>query len=107
MKRSPLPRYTPLRAKRNKPQVRIGKVTGKIRLSGQALDQLRDRVYRRDQGRCQWPLCGVWMPKYGSVFNRAHMAHIRSRGASGSDTDSNVRILCFEHHILHEHGGRA
>lgn len=98
MKRSPLRRYTPLRGKRKQPEVRIGKVTGKIRLSGAALEHLRERVYRRDGGRCQWKGCGVLLPLYGSVFNRAHMAHVSSRGASGSDVISNVRILCFAHH---------
>jgi hypothetical protein len=91
----PMPRYSsvkpsrkPIRA-RKKAEVRIGKVTGKVRLSGAALECLRQRVYRRDGGRCQWKDCGVWLPLYGSVFNRAHMAHIVPRSTGGSDTEAN------------------
>lgn len=103
LKRSTLKRYTPLRAKRNRPQVRVGKVSGRIRLSGAALEALRDRVYERDRGRCQWAGCGKLLPKYGSVFTRAHLAHIVSRGAGGSDTAENTRILCPPHHLIEEH----
>jgi hypothetical protein len=99
-----LRRSKPLsRAPKRKAQVRVGKHTGKIRLSGAALEKLREQVYRRDEGRCQWKGCGVLLPLYGSVFNRAHMAHIKSRGASGSDELANVRILCPEHHLGSQH----
>jgi hypothetical protein len=105
----PLPPYSslpkrskPIRA-RKKAQVRIGKVSGKIRLSGQALEDLRNEVYERDQGRCQWAGCGKLLPLYGSVFTRAHLAHIVSRGAGGSDTAANTRILCPPHHLVDEH----
>jgi len=109
MKRSaPLQRKTRLRAHRNKPEVRIGKVTGKVRLSGAALEALREKRYAIDGGRCQWrkgrrSACGIWLPLYGSVFNRAHLAHLTSRGASGSDSIENTRILCFTHHLISEH----
>lgn len=103
MKRSPLVRRTPLCPKRNKPQVRIGKVTGKVRLSGAALEALRERRYRMDGGRCTWKGCGELLPLYGSIFRRAHLAHILSRGAGGSDTIENTRIRCYWHHIVCEH----
>ena len=103
MKRTPLIRRTPLRARRDRPEVRIGKVTGKIRLSGQALEDLRRRVYRRDRGCCTWEGCGKPLPLYGSIFTRAHLAHIVSRGAGGSDTAENTRILCPSHHLIAEH----
>ena len=105
----PLPPYSslkrsrkPIRAKK-KPLVRIGKVSGNVRLSGAALEALRDRVYERDRGCCQWEGCGKLLPKYGSVFTRAHLAHIVSRGAGGSDTAENTRILCPPHHLIDEH----
>lgn len=103
MKRTALKRYTPLRARRNRPEVRIGKVTGKVRLSGLAIEALREKVYYRDGGRCQWDGCGKPVPLYGSVFTRAHLAHIVSRGAGGSDTPDNTRILCPPHHLIDEH----
>jgi hypothetical protein len=100
MKRTPLKRYTPLRPRRKKvSQIRVGKVSGTVRLSGAAMERLREQVYRRDGGRCQWPNCGELLPLHGSVFNRAHLAHIKSRGAGGGDTAPNVRILCYFHHI--------
>jgi hypothetical protein len=105
----PMPPYSslkrstkPIRAKK-KPLVRIGKVSGKVRLSGQAMEDLRERRYRMDRGRCQWEGCGKLLPLYGSVFSRAHLAHIVSRGAGGSDTIENTRILCPPHHLISEH----
>jgi len=88
---------------KRKPQIRVGKVSGTVRLSGAAMERLREQVYRRDQGRCTWDGCGVLLPLYGSVFTRAHLAHIQSRGAGGSDTAENTRIRCFHHHIELEH----
>jgi 5-methylcytosine-specific restriction endonuclease McrA len=103
VKRSgPIKRYTSIR-RRKHPEVRVGKVSGKIRLSGQALEQLRERVYRRDRGRCQWKGCGVLLPLYGSVFTRGHAAHIVGRGAGGSDIAENMRLLCPHHHLDAEH----
>lgn len=103
---APLKRYTPMRPRRKHAEVELGKVTGKVRLYGASLEALRERVYARDRGRCQWRGCGVWLPLYGSVFNRAHLAHKKSKGASGSDTEANTRILCFLHHIEFEHNGK-
>ena len=104
MKRSaPLQRKTRLRARRNKPEIRVGKVTGCVRLSGQAMENLREIQYRKAGGRCQWEGCGKFLPLYGSVFTRAHLAHLQSRGAGGSDTQENTRILCPPHHLISEH----
>lgn len=103
MKRTALKRYTPIRQRRSTPEVRIGKVSGKVRLSGDAIERLREMVYRRDGGRCQWRGCGVWLPLFGSVFNRAHLAHKQGRGAGGSDTPENTYIACYTHHIVFEH----
>lgn len=100
---SVLKRRTPLRARRNKPEMRVGKVTGKIRLSGLKLEALRESAYYRAGGRCQWSGCGAILPLYGSVFNRAHLIHLVSRGAGGSDTIENTRIGCYFHHIECEH----
>ena len=104
MKRSAsLQRKTRLRARRNKPEVVIGKVSGKVRLSGSAMENLREIQYRKAGGRCQWPECGKLLPLYGSVFTRAHLAHLQSRGAGGSDSIENTRILCPPHHLISEH----
>lgn len=88
---------------KRKPERRVGKVSGTVRLSGLAMERLREERYRLDRGRCTWTGCGVWLPLYGSVFNRAHLAHIKSRGAGGGDTIENTRIRCYTHHIESEH----
>lgn len=105
----PIPPYSsvkrstkPIRSKK-KPLVRIGKVSGKIRLSGLAMEALREAVYYRDGGRCQWKGCGKVLPLYGSVFTRGHLAHIIPRSIGGSDTKENTRLLCAEHHLGDEH----
>ena len=75
-----------------------------IRLKGDDLKMLRLQCLQRDRGRCRE--CHVrvsdslpdWHPlKY-------HMAHIKSRGANGSDTIDNVRTLCGDCHRK-EHQG--
>lgn len=98
-----LRRRKPLSRSKRKPEVTVGKVSGKIRLSGDALEQLREQRYAIDRGRCTWKGCGICLPLHGDVFTRAHLAHIKSRGASGSDTIENTRIRCFHHHIEVEH----
>jgi hypothetical protein len=105
---SSLKRSTKRIRPRKKAEVRIGKVSGKVRLSGNALEALRVMRYQIDGERCTWhkgkpDACDVWLPLYASVFNRAHLAHIVSRGAGGSDTIANTTIRCFHHHIEIEH----
>lgn len=97
-----LRRKSPLR-RRKKAERRVGKVSGTVRLSGAAMEHLREQRYRMDGERCTWKGCGVWLPLYGSVFNRAHLAHIKSHGAGGGDTIENTHIRCFLHHIEFEH----
>jgi len=105
----PMPPYSSLKRSqkpirpRHKPAVRVGKVSGTIRLAGPAMEALRERRYKKDGGRCTWEGCGIWLPLYGSVFNRAHLAHVLSHGAGGGDTIENTRIRCFHHHIEVEH----
>lgn len=105
----PMPRYSSLKrsqkriAPRKKDQRRVGKVSGTVRLSGPAMRRLREFVYERDHGQCQWTGCGKVLPLQGDVFTRAHLAHFASRGAGGSDTAANTRILCPKHHLIDEH----
>ena len=73
----------------------VGK-TGRLRLKGAALEQLRRRVFTRDKWTCQncGAVCG---------WASGHLAHIQSRGAGGSDTEANTRLLCGDCHRA-EHG---
>ena len=101
--RSSLKRSSKRIKPKRKPQVRVGKVSGTVRLSGAAMERLRADCYWRDGGICQE--CGVrvhdlypdWHPR------KYHMAHIIGRGAGGGDVLSNVRTLCGEDH-REEHG---
>ena len=55
--------------------------------------RLRPMVWRRDAGRCQWPLysgvCGLQGFETDHIVNRAN---------GGSDTMENLRVLCKRHH---------
>ena len=105
MKRTPLQRKTRLRARRSKPEVRIGKHTGKVRLTGRALELLRHACWGRDHLRCKE--CGLetyWKPRWEGDPLAYDMAHVVSRGAGGSDTLENVRTLCHRCH-MREHAG--
>jgi 5-methylcytosine-specific restriction endonuclease McrA len=94
---------TPIRKRKyRKGEETIGK-TGRIRLRGKKLEQLRRDCYERDGGQCVWEGCGKPLLWESGSFNSMHMAHIVSRGAGGSDVISNVRSLCAFHHIGIEH----
>ena len=73
----------------------VGK-TGRLRLKGQALADLRRRVFTRDGWRCA--ICFT-----ACSWTSGHLAHIQSRGAGGSDTEENTRLLCGDCHRA-EHG---
>ena len=76
---------------------------GIVRLYGDDLAQLRRECYERDEGKCQWDGCGKSVPFEGDLYTRGHMAHVKNKRMYG-DTLDNVRWLCYEHHILVEHG---
>lgn len=91
--------------RKRKPQLRIGKVTGCVRLSGEALEKLRMDCWLRDHMRCVD--CGrvtLWQPRFDGDFLAYDMAHKKSRGARGSDTLNNMVTKC---HLCHmkEHAG--
>ena len=81
--------------------------TRTIRLKGEALEALRMFVYRRDGATCQD--CGR-MLLYDHPWvlhpDRYHLAHIKSRGAGGSDTAENCLAKCSGCHSTKDHGLR-
>jgi hypothetical protein len=83
--------------------VKIGKVTGQVRMFGDAYDALREHVWWRDDGRCVE--CGRRVMLEKGHWRSAQLAHIKSKGSFGSDIPENVRILCLEHHAA-EHSGK-
>ena len=74
-----------------------------VRLTGKALQELRRERWEADGRKCTAEGCGVPLPLNGDVFTRAHLAHIKSRGAGGGDTFENTRTRCFRCHIELEH----
>ncbi len=74
---------------------------GIVRLYGKDMETLRRLVFERDGYQCQWKDCGAVVGWDGP--RAGHLAHIKSRGAGGSDTLENTRCLCFIHHIISEH----
>lgn len=107
MSYSTIKRYTPIKKHRTRPETRTGK-TGTIRLTGKALEVLRDACWERDGGICQ--ICGWTLyktPRFDGDPLAYDMAHIVSRGAGGSDTLKNVQCLCHRDHMReHNCGGR-
>jgi hypothetical protein len=76
-----------------------------IRLKGKAYAKLRLEAWVRAGGCCED--CFRYVPLKGdTVFEIAHLSHIKSRGAGGSDTLDNVKIKCYGCHIGIEHGPR-
>lgn len=84
--------------------VRVGKVTGQVRMYGPAWDALRVFVHAREHGICQDTGRAVILAK--GYWNTMHAAHIKSKGSGGSDLPSNIRCLSLEAHAK-EHAGQS
>lgn len=98
IKRTPLKRSTkPIRKLKPRADVTVGNL-GRIRLKGKPLEDLRRRVFVRDDWKCRE--CGA-----PCSWANGHLAHIQSRGAGGSDTEENTRLLCGDCHRA-EHGNQ-
>lgn len=100
MKRSPLRRFTRLRQRRSKP--RRGQLTPREKT------EVRRRVYHRARGRCELKFEGICLgdidlPFDGGLYERGHLAHIKSRGASGAFTEANTRWACWRCHLIGMH----
>ena len=86
--------------------MRIVYKSGRIRLTGADIAELRRECWQRDGGCCQECLGRTfYVPFYPGHPQGYEMAHIKSRGAGGSDTLENVRCLCRRCHDL-EHRGK-
>jgi len=79
--------------------------TGRVRLKGLELEQMRWNCYVRDEGRCV--VCQRRLRFERGGFNSMHMAHVEGRGAGGSDTLENVQTKCFDCHIVLEHNPKS
>jgi 5-methylcytosine-specific restriction endonuclease McrA len=103
---SSLKRSTKPIRKRKHAQIRVGRVSGTVRLSGKAMEGLRRSRFAYDRGFCQD--CGkstFFTPRFDGDPDAFDLAHIRSRGAGGSDTLDNVVTKCHRCH-MREHAGR-
>jgi len=87
--------------KRSKPLRKTGKL-GTVRVTGIESSKLREECYLRSRGFCEvrFDGCMGWTP-----WKSGEMAHIRSRGASGSDVAENCKWSCQHcHRIWHQYG---
>ena len=85
--------------------VKVGNI-GRVRLTGEALCELRGYVYLRDNGRCRETdrFVSDDLPDWHA--DKYHMAHIKSRGAGGSDLPSNCLCLSGAAHRAQHSGVR-
>ena len=75
----------------------------RIKLNPKEWAELRKQVWKSQHGLCAD--CGRWVRLDGdTIFNTAHLCHIRGRGIGGDDIKSNVEIKCYACHIILEHG---
>ena len=106
IRKTPLKRSSIRKRKYRKGEETIGK-TGRVRLRGKKLENLRRECFTRDESCCVWEGCGKSLRWESGYSDSMHMAHIVSRGAGGSDVISNVRSLCPEHHFLEHAKGKS
>ncbi|MCL4295688.1 MAG: HNH endonuclease [Anaerolineae bacterium] len=68
--------------------------------------QLREKTWQRDRGRCQGPYC-QHKPPWSLPLEIAHVDHIKS-GKLADNSLNNLRTLCRRCHVLrldHRHQG--
>lgn len=61
--------------------------------------QKRQRVWARDQGKCQGPYCIGALP-FSLPLEQAHIDHILELSGGGTNAMSNLRTLCRRCHTL-------
>ena len=59
----------------------------------------RERIWRRDFGKCQGPYCREKLSWSLSLSN-VHCDHIKELSVGGTNADSNLRSLCRYCHTL-------
>ena len=85
--------------------VRIGDVTGQVRLKAAAWDFLREHCWIRDGKRCVH--CKVPVTIEKGYWSSVQLAHYKSKGSGGPDLPSNVRSLCLRCHSAENAGKKV
>ncbi len=70
----------------------------KIRLSKELWQEKREKVWLRDQGKCQGPYCTDTL-SWSCTLDKCHVDHIRSGKLAGNEL-TNLRVLCRKCHVL-------
>jgi 5-methylcytosine-specific restriction endonuclease McrA len=81
--------------------------SGRIRLKGKALEDLRLKRFWRDNETCR--KCGervYFTARFDGDPQAYDMAHIVSRGAGGSDVIGNVETWCHRCHMRFHNTGK-
>lgn len=84
--------------------VRVGKVSGQVRMQKDAWDALRAFVCVRDGSKCVD--CGSRVVLAKGHWASVHCAHIKSKGSGGSDLPSNLLSKCINCHDKAHHTGK-
>lgn len=59
--------------------------------------EVRDRVLRRSNGKCEWCLKDGFLSEKGSIYLETH--HVVPLSEEGQDSEKNVVALCPNHHL--------
>ena len=77
----------------------------RIKLSKKKESELREQVWIEQKGLCAD--CKNPVNLHGdTIFNTAHLRHIKSKGSGGDDLRYNREIACYKCHMIKEHGPR-
>lgn len=60
---------------------------------------VKREVWKRDQGRCQWPIAGKAGGICGST-RQIEFDHVETRARGGPSTAEKIRLLCRVHNVL-------
>jgi hypothetical protein len=94
--------WNPIRRSPIKPKVRQHKESmpwrrPRVRLDGREMAELRQNAFARSGGRCENSIDGKRC-KTRITWMWSNLAHLESRGRSGSDVIENVLMTCWECH---------
>lgn len=96
-----------IRRTRIKPTAKRARVSwrsGKVRLDGAGMRELRGEVFRRAGGRCENTVKGSRCNQQAGWYD-GELHHIVHRSRGGSDTLENSCWTCWDCHHAHHNGG--
>lgn len=74
----------------------MGEKRSRVRLSKEEYKRLCIKILQRDGWRCRVPTC--------RSRKNSHVHHAKFRSAGGGDEESNLMIVCLDHHEMIHRG---